>query len=40
MLNRYCTSYSLLTEEEKNEIIDGAEKTVDLSLQRLAVAKA
>jgi hypothetical protein len=29
-----------LTEEEKTEIIDGTEKTVALSLQRLAIAKA
>jgi hypothetical protein len=40
MTNRHFKSYSLLTEEEKTDIIDGAEKTVALSHQPLAIAKA
>jgi two-component system sensor histidine kinase VicK len=39
MLNRYFTSFGVLREEEKTEIIDGTEKTVALSLQCLARVK-
>jgi hypothetical protein len=39
MLNRYHSTYRVLTEKEKTEIIDGIEKMVALSLQCLARVK-
>jgi hypothetical protein len=39
MLNKYPTTYRVLTEEEKTEIIEGIEKMVALSLQCLVRVK-